>query len=198
MWWPVGAELAGVCTVVASDLPGHGDSPARDDHALDRPARDMAQLVARRELHRAPNVVWPATAAPLAATFADAYATHHVLTIDEPKSAVRDLDDVITAPAPPRGLATSACTAGPAETDDQGGRKFNISSRACWHLTAIGMTARSPTQAVTLRSAPSGADPHGRAAASVHATRQNPYGGSRCLQQIRWPQHTLGHASAGG
>jgi pimeloyl-ACP methyl ester carboxylesterase len=29
MWWSVGVELAGVCTVVASDLPGHADSMAR-------------------------------------------------------------------------------------------------------------------------------------------------------------------------
>jgi pimeloyl-ACP methyl ester carboxylesterase len=34
MWWPVAAELATAttCTVIAPDLPGHGDSPARNRH----------------------------------------------------------------------------------------------------------------------------------------------------------------------
>ena len=48
MWWPVGAELADVCTVVASDLPGNADSPARGDHTLDRLALDLAQGPALR------------------------------------------------------------------------------------------------------------------------------------------------------
>jgi pimeloyl-ACP methyl ester carboxylesterase len=97
MWWPVAAELAGVCSVVAPDLPGHGDSPSRSEHCLERLAWDLAQLVLRLELHRAPIVVGHATAAPLAAAFAEAYATHHVLTIDQPAAVVDDLDDVIGA-----------------------------------------------------------------------------------------------------
>jgi len=33
MWWPVAADLAATtsCTIVAPDLPGHGQSPLRDD-----------------------------------------------------------------------------------------------------------------------------------------------------------------------
>lgn len=97
MWWPLAAELATACTVVAPDLPGHGDSPARSDHGLELLARDLAQLVHRLDLHRAPIVVGHATAAPLAAAFAEGYATHHVLTIDEPATAVNGLDEVIAA-----------------------------------------------------------------------------------------------------
>ncbi|GIM90941.1 alpha/beta fold hydrolase [Paractinoplanes toevensis] len=83
MWWPVGAELARVCTVVAPDLPGHGDSPARDEAGLTDLARDLAGLVRRLDLHRAPIVVGHASAAPLAAAFAETYATHHLQTIEE-------------------------------------------------------------------------------------------------------------------
>ena len=92
MWWPVGAELAGVCSVIAPDLPGHGDSPACEDPDPQRLARDLATLVNRLDLHRAPIVVGHATSAPLAAAFAGAYATHHVRTIDE--RAVGDLSEV--------------------------------------------------------------------------------------------------------
>src|SRR5690242_13970644 len=83
MWWPVGAELARVCTVVAPDLPGHGDSPARGEAVLTDLARDLAGLVRRLDLHRAPIVVGHSSAAPLATAFAETYATHHVQTIEE-------------------------------------------------------------------------------------------------------------------
>jgi pimeloyl-ACP methyl ester carboxylesterase len=87
MWWPLAAELTGGCTVVAPDLPGHGDSPARDEISVESLARDLAGLVNRLDLHRAPIVVGHATAAPLAAAFAERYATHEVLTITESEIA---------------------------------------------------------------------------------------------------------------
>jgi pimeloyl-ACP methyl ester carboxylesterase len=90
MWWPAAAELAGECTIVAPDLPGHGATPARDDCSLRRLARDLAGLVEDLDLHRAPIVVGHAASAALAEEFADSYATHHVLTLDDEG----DLDDV--------------------------------------------------------------------------------------------------------
>src|SRR4051795_11357422 len=99
MWWPVAAELATAssCTVVAPDLPGHGQTPPRDDCAPERIARDLATLINNLDLHRAPVIVGHATAAPLAHTFAAAYATHHVLTLDEPAGSPTGVDDVIAA-----------------------------------------------------------------------------------------------------
>jgi pimeloyl-ACP methyl ester carboxylesterase len=97
MWWPVAAELATACTVVAPDLPGHGQSPARTDNSLERIAADLATLVHNLGLHRAPVIVGHATSARLATTFADAYATHHVLTIDEPDTDLTGVDDLIRA-----------------------------------------------------------------------------------------------------
>lgn len=99
MWWPLAAELAATasCTIVAADLPGHGQSPHRDDCRLEVVARDLAGLVHRLGLHRAPIVVGHATSAPLAAAFADAYATRHVLTVDEAPTTVAGVDDVLAA-----------------------------------------------------------------------------------------------------
>jgi pimeloyl-ACP methyl ester carboxylesterase len=76
MWWPTAAELAAAttCTVIAPDLPGHGDSPARPD---------PAQLVHRLDLHRAPIVVGHAESAALATTFGERYAAHEVLKTDD-------------------------------------------------------------------------------------------------------------------
>ena len=83
MWWPVAAELATACTVVAPDLPGHGQSPPRTDYRPERIARDLAMLVDNLGLHRAPVIVGHAT------------ATHHVLTFDEPPENVTGVDEVI-------------------------------------------------------------------------------------------------------
>jgi pimeloyl-ACP methyl ester carboxylesterase len=88
MWWPVAAELATECTVIAPDLPGHGQTPPRSDYSLERIAADLAGLVHGLQLHRAPIVVGHGTAAWLAVAFADAYATHCVLTLDEPSGAL--------------------------------------------------------------------------------------------------------------
>jgi pimeloyl-ACP methyl ester carboxylesterase len=102
MWWPVAAELAGVdCSVIAPDLPGHGESPGRDDHRPERVAADLAALVHGLGLRRAPLVVGHATSAWLAAAFADAYAIHHLLTVDEPVGApAADLDAVLAIADP--------------------------------------------------------------------------------------------------
>ena len=97
MWWPVAAELATACTVVAADLPGHGQSPPRIDNSPDRIAADLATLVLNLGLHRAPVIVGHATSAWLATAFANAYATHHVLTIDEPDTDLTGVDDLIQA-----------------------------------------------------------------------------------------------------
>ena len=85
MWWPVAAELAGAtsCTVVAPDLPGHGDSPARDSHDPATLAADLAGLVHGLDLHRAPIVVGHAESAMLARAFAERFAIHEVLTVDD-------------------------------------------------------------------------------------------------------------------
>jgi pimeloyl-ACP methyl ester carboxylesterase len=97
MWWPVAAELASAgCTIVAPDLPGHGDSPPRDDYRLERVARDLAGLIDGLGLHRAPVLVGHAAAALLVDVFADAYATHGILTLDEPPADARRIEDLAT------------------------------------------------------------------------------------------------------
>jgi pimeloyl-ACP methyl ester carboxylesterase len=99
MWWPVAAELSGraSCTVIAPDLPGHGLTPAREEYPLERIARDLATMVANLGLHRAPVIVGHATSARLAEVFAGAYATQHVLTVDEPPAEATGVDDLIAA-----------------------------------------------------------------------------------------------------
>lgn len=85
MWWPVAAELASAttCTVIAPDLPGHGDSPPRADHDPEKLASDLAQLVHRLDLHRAPIVVGHAESKTLATAFADTFSVHEVLAVDD-------------------------------------------------------------------------------------------------------------------
>jgi pimeloyl-ACP methyl ester carboxylesterase len=109
MWWPLAAELAApgrgnTCSVVAVDLPGHGDSAARADHSLDHLAHDLAMLIHRLDLHRAPVLIGHAESARLARTFADKYATHVVFTVGDADAepprrgeqvpAVADLDGI--------------------------------------------------------------------------------------------------------
>jgi pimeloyl-ACP methyl ester carboxylesterase len=93
MWWPAAAELVGSssCTIVAPDLPGHGQSPPRADYRLEHIARDLAALVDGLHLRRAPLVVGHAASARLATAFADAYATHCLLTLDEPPVDATDV-----------------------------------------------------------------------------------------------------------
>ncbi|GAB2616741.1 hypothetical protein Aab01nite_29710 [Paractinoplanes abujensis] len=98
MWWPVAAELAGDCTVIAPDLPGHGQCPPRTDYSLERIAADLAALVHDLQLHRAPIVVGHGTSAWLAIAFADAYATHCLLTLDEPDDNLpATVDDLVAS-----------------------------------------------------------------------------------------------------
>jgi pimeloyl-ACP methyl ester carboxylesterase len=99
MWWPLAAELSATasCTVVAPDLPGHGESPRRDGCVPERIAGELASLVLSLGLHRAPVVVGHGTSARLACVFADAFATRHVLTLDEPPAGLTGVDDVIAA-----------------------------------------------------------------------------------------------------
>jgi pimeloyl-ACP methyl ester carboxylesterase len=98
MWWPVAADLVSArCTVIAPDLPGHGQSPPRDACRLGAVAAELAQLVDRLALHRAPVVVGHAGAARLATAFAAAHATHAVVTLDEPPAGATGPDDLIAA-----------------------------------------------------------------------------------------------------
>ncbi|GAA2912513.1 hypothetical protein Acy02nite_90380 [Actinoplanes cyaneus] len=80
MWWPVAAELDASCAAVAVDLPGHGDSAAREE--LSGLAQDLALLVRGLDLHRAPILVAHAESAVLARAFAERYAVQHVITLD--------------------------------------------------------------------------------------------------------------------
>ncbi len=98
MWWPVAAELATDCTVIAPDLPGHGQCPQRADYSLEQIAADLAGLVDDLQLRRAPIVVGHGTAAWLAVAFADGYATHCLLTLDEPAGRMPGtVDDLVEA-----------------------------------------------------------------------------------------------------
>lgn len=98
MWWPVAAELASArCTVVAPDLPGHGQSPARDACRLETLAAEIAVLADRLALHRAPIVVGHAGSAPLATAFAAGYATHAVVTLDVPPAGATRPDELVDA-----------------------------------------------------------------------------------------------------
>ncbi|GIE31692.1 hypothetical protein Ait01nite_047370 [Actinoplanes italicus] len=112
-WWPVAAELGDACSVIAVDLPGHGQSAARGENAVEPLARDLAALVNGLDLHRAPVLVGQGEGALLAEAFADTYATRAVLTFDEPQAppecperhrATADLADV---PVPYRQFAVS-------------------------------------------------------------------------------------------
>lgn len=83
VWWPVAADLAAFCVVIAPDLPGHGDSPARDDLAPAQLAAELADLVHSLGLRRAPVVVGHGTSAQIATAFAASYAIHTLVTADE-------------------------------------------------------------------------------------------------------------------
>jgi pimeloyl-ACP methyl ester carboxylesterase len=98
IWWPAAADLVMItsCTVIAVDLPGHGQSPPRDDYRPQRLARDLATLIDGLGLRRAPIVVGHGASSRLAAAFGQDYATHHLVTVDEPPAAARTLHDLVT------------------------------------------------------------------------------------------------------
>ena len=115
MWWPVAAELGGSCAAVAVDLPGHGESAARQDYDLTELAADLAVLIDGLALHRAPVIVGHAESARLAETFAAGYATQAVLTFHEracelPETAQEVADcDLSGVPEPYRQFAVARC-----------------------------------------------------------------------------------------
>jgi pimeloyl-ACP methyl ester carboxylesterase len=69
MWWPVAAELADDCIVVAVDLPGHGGSPSRSSYQPAELVADLARLIAGLDLRQAPIVVGHSVSALLACLF---------------------------------------------------------------------------------------------------------------------------------
>jgi pimeloyl-ACP methyl ester carboxylesterase len=107
MWWPLAAELTRGCTVIAPDLPGHGDSPAREHVGVDGLVAELANLVNRLDLHRAPIVVGHASAAPLATAFGETYATHHVRTVERMSGEVPEYLLPFTAPRHDKALLTA-------------------------------------------------------------------------------------------
>jgi pimeloyl-ACP methyl ester carboxylesterase len=113
IWWPVAAELGDTCSVIAVDLPGHGQSAARGENAVEGLARDLAVLVNGLNLHRAPVLVGQGEGALLAEAFADSYATRAVLTFDEPQAPAecpeqhRVTADLAGVPGPYRQFAVS-------------------------------------------------------------------------------------------
>lgn len=101
-WWPAAAELRPHATVIAVDLPGHGDSPRRDRYDPDDLVEELALLLHTLGLRQAPIVVGHATAAPLAVHFAARYAVHAVVTVDppNPRDPVPQLDQYVKGFAP--------------------------------------------------------------------------------------------------
>jgi pimeloyl-ACP methyl ester carboxylesterase len=82
MWWPVAAELATERTIIAVDLPGHGESPPRTEYRLPDMVEELAGLMHSLNLRRAPIVVGHTTSCELATRFADRIATHALVTVD--------------------------------------------------------------------------------------------------------------------
>ncbi|GLY02578.1 MULTISPECIES: alpha/beta hydrolase [Actinoplanes] len=87
MWWPVAADMGGSCSVLAVDLPGHGQSAPRGDYAVESLAQDLAMIINGLDLHRAPVLVAHAESVVLAEAFADSYATKTVISVDVPATA---------------------------------------------------------------------------------------------------------------
>ncbi|MFC0528608.1 alpha/beta fold hydrolase [Phytohabitans kaempferiae] len=81
MWWPAGAELADHATVIAVDLPGHGDSPARSGYPPAALVAELASLVDGVGRGQAPVVVGHSIGALLACVLAAHIRVHAVVTV---------------------------------------------------------------------------------------------------------------------
>ena len=81
-WWPAAADLRPHATVIAVDLPGHGDSARRDSYRQDDLVDDLAELVAHLDLRLAPVIVAHGCSIGLAALFAHRYAVHALVALD--------------------------------------------------------------------------------------------------------------------
>ena len=114
MWWPAAVDLRPHATVVAVDLPGHGDSSPRSQYEPDELVDDLAQLIHHLGTRRAPIVVGHASSASLAALFASRYTAHAVVLVDPPTTAdlPADLDSYLrhlglhAIPSPYHGMVT--------------------------------------------------------------------------------------------
>lgn len=84
MWWPVAAELHRHCTPIAVDLPGHGQSPARDTDTYDPEelVDELAGLLYTQQTPHAPVVVGHGTSAGVANLFAQRFATRAIVLVD--------------------------------------------------------------------------------------------------------------------
>lgn len=90
IWWPAAADLRPHATVLAVDLPGHGQSAPRGRYDPDELVDDLACLIHSVDLRLAPVVVGHGSSASLAELFAARYATHAVVTVDAPEPAPVD------------------------------------------------------------------------------------------------------------
>lgn len=100
-WWPTAADLRPHATVVAVDLPGHGESTARACYDPGELVDDLACLLDSLGIRRAPVVVGHGTSAVLATMFAARYATHAVVAVDpcRPADLPAAADDYLRAMA---------------------------------------------------------------------------------------------------
>lgn len=150
-WWPVAADLRPYATVVAVDLPGHGGSSRRARYRPDELVDELAALVARLGIRRAPVLVTHGRSAGLAAWFAARYAVHALLALD-PAGPPADthLDgylrhlDLDAIPGPYRELA--APTGDPQLLADYG------ACLTCW--PAAGATPATGHARLALHSRP--------------------------------------------
>jgi pimeloyl-ACP methyl ester carboxylesterase len=111
IWRPVAAELADTFTVIALDLPGHGQSPPRSMYGCDRLADELAHFTHNLGT-RAPIVVGHGAAAMLATRFGARFAVQAVVTVNQPLDlqslarAVRVANAPMGASGPERAAVT--------------------------------------------------------------------------------------------